>query len=385
MERCCPTCALHHRAPPRQRCVQTSPCHGVIPLLPAVNYFQSKCETIKQTEGQSLLIRSKPRALLRSLILLLPFLPTWEQAGLWGAHWGLGGVGPWGLGDDAQSIPGPRTLLRCTAAGQGQGKQMQNSAGIWCDVHLHGPFTPLGSGYPHPTPCSGCAVGCSPYPCPGRVISLCHQTVLPPPAVCSGPWRFHHPLAMGICALLPPSLPFLPPAAATLLCPDLFSACRTSHRAALPSPHLQKCPWAAGHQDPPCALCQTGDGGEVALATVHGCGGSTGRLGVMAQGRTQRGHTQFCHPGAPCANPSCTLSHLCAVPLPTHRSRRDSCSRGEGRRKEGGRTPMHGAHLFAIRAGCDTNPEQAFQLEPFQGLNAMGVSGPFKNSVHERL
>lgn len=87
----------------------------------------------------------------------------------------------------------------------------------------------------------------------------------------------------------------------------------------------------------------------------------------------------LCQPQLP------SLSHLCAVPLPTHRSRRDSCSRGEGRRKEGGRTPMHGAHLFAIRAGCDTNPEQAFQLEPFQGLNAMGVSGPFKNSVHERL
>lgn len=172
MERGCPTCAPHRRASPHQRCVHPSPCHGAIPLLPAVNYFQSKCETIKQTEGQSLLIRSKLRALKRSLILLLPLLPTREQARLWCAHWGLGDVGPWGLGDakscaGLQSIPEPRALLCCIAAGQGQGKQMQNSAGIWCNAHLHGPFAPLGSGYPRPTPCSGCAVGCSPYPCPG--------------------------------------------------------------------------------------------------------------------------------------------------------------------------------------------------------------------------
>lgn len=44
---------------PRAHPIPSHASPAVIPLLPVVNYFQSKCETIKQTEGQSLLTRSK--------------------------------------------------------------------------------------------------------------------------------------------------------------------------------------------------------------------------------------------------------------------------------------------------------------------------------------
>lgn len=68
-------CVSHHRAPlhqpPPPGLIPSHARPGVIPLLPVVNYFQSKCETIKQTEGQSLLVRSKERALQRYLAAAL--------------------------------------------------------------------------------------------------------------------------------------------------------------------------------------------------------------------------------------------------------------------------------------------------------------------------
>lgn len=72
---------------------------GVIPLLPVVNYFQSKCETIKQTEGQSLLVRSKERALQRYLApalsppsLLLPHSSLWALKQCPDPGWGAGAL-----------------------------------------------------------------------------------------------------------------------------------------------------------------------------------------------------------------------------------------------------------------------------------------------------
>lgn len=75
-------------APPAPGLIPSHARPGVIPPLPVVNYFQSKCETIKQTEGQSLLIRSKPRALQRSLRCSFPSFPCLLL------EIGLGAAGP---------------------------------------------------------------------------------------------------------------------------------------------------------------------------------------------------------------------------------------------------------------------------------------------------
>lgn len=212
---------------------------------------------------------------------------------------------------------------------------------------------------------------------------MCHQVVSPPLETCSGPWKFHHPLAMGICALLPPSFsPF-----SLLLQQPRFA--RTCSLRAEPLTVLRFLPHiyrnalkqvATGVPSVPCA--KVGTSGEVALATVHGCSGSTVRLRVMAQGRTQPGHAVL-WPWCPLCQPQLHPEPPLCCPI-AHPLLLQGFLQQKGR-KEGGRTPRT-AHIFLqYEVDVTSTQKRVSQLERFQGLNAMGVSEPFKNTVHKRL
>lgn len=186
-----------------------------------------------------------------------------------------------------------------------------------------------------------------------------------------------------LCSAPPIFLPFLPPAAATSLCPDMFSACRTSHRAAFPSPHLQKCPQTGGHRGPQCALCQSGDQWR----------GGIGHCAWMQwQHRAPRGdgtgqdptwtHTVL-WPWCPLCQPQLHPEPPLCCPI-AHPLLLQGFLQQKGR-KEGGRTPRK-AHIFLqYEVDVTSTQKPVSQLERFQGLNAMGVSEPFKNTVHKRL